>query len=157
MARYFRRGTTKIYFATSIAAASAPTEGEMAAATELSCEAAEIEGFQFSNNPIDVPDMCSTFVKNIPGEDTSDTSSITFYEDDTTNPIRALLLKGTEGYIVFFPYGITGADPQTGDEAEVWPVSVASSTREWSAGNDPARYMVEFTITDVPDQDATVA
>ncbi len=157
MARYFRRGTTKIYFAPSIAAASAPTEGEMAAATELSCETAEINGFAFKNSPIDVPDMCSTFVKNIPGEDKADSSSLTFYEDDTTNPIKTALAKGTEGYIVFFPYGITGASPQTGDVCEVWPVSVASNTREWSAGNDPARYMVEFTITDTPDQESEVA
>jgi hypothetical protein len=156
MARYFRRGTTKIYFATTVAAASAPSVADMAAATELSCEASEINGFQFSNNPIDVPDMCSTFVKNIPGEDTADTSSLTFYEDDTTNPIKTLLAKGTEGFVVFFPYGIGGADPIAGDEAEVWPVSVASNTREWSAANDPARYMVEFTITDVPDQDVLI-
>lgn len=156
MARYFRRGTTKIYFAPSIADVDAPTEAEMAAATELSCEISEISGFAFQNNPIDVPDMCSAFVKKIPGEDTADDSEIIFYEDDTSNPLFATLAKGEEGYIVFFPYGIGGADPVAGDDAEVWPASVAKTTREWSAGNDSARFASTFTITDVPGLQAVV-
>ncbi len=156
MSRYFRRGTTKIYFAPVIADISAPTEDEMADATELSCDISDIAGFSFSNSPIDVPDMCSTFVKSIPGEDTAEDSSMTFYEDNVANPIRTLLTKGSEGYIVFFPYGVTGGTPSAGDEAEVWPVSVASSTRAWSAGNEAAKYTIEFTITDVPDQNTAV-
>lgn len=156
MSKYFRRGTTKIYFAPDIADIDAPTEAEMAAATELSCLLSDLSGFSFKNNPINVPDFCSTFVKNIPGEDTVDASSMTFYEDNVSNPIRTLLAKGTEGYIVFFPYGVTGGAPSAGDECEVWVVSVASSTREWNAGNEAAKYMVEFTAIDVPDQDAEV-
>lgn len=150
MSRYFRRGTTKIYFAPSIADITSPTEDEMAAATELSCEIAEISGFAFQNNPIDVPDMCAEFVKKIPGEDTADDSEMTFYEDDTSNPLLTTLAKGEEGFVVFFPYGVGGASPVAGDDCEVWPVSVAKTTREWSAGNDPARFMSTFTITDVP-------
>lgn len=162
MARYFRRGTTKIFYEATIADIDAPTEAELASATELSCELAEISGFSFSNNPIDVPDMCDVFVKNIPGENTAEDSSMTFYEDNgglAANPIKTTLAKAVEGYIVIFPYGVTGgggSTPAAGDECEVWPISVASNTREFSAGNDPARYMVEFTITGVPDQDATV-
>lgn len=156
MSRYFRRGVTKIYYAPTVANLDAPTVAELAAGTELSCELAEISGFSFKNDPINVPDFCSVFVKNIPGEDKADASSMTFYEDDTSNPIRSTLAKGTEGYVVFFPYGVTGGSPNTGDECEVWPVSVASSTRMWQAGNEAGKYQVEFTITDAPDQDATV-
>jgi len=160
MARFFRRGTTKIYFDDTIADINAPTAAELADATELSCEMAEIAGFSFSNSPIDVPDMCDVFVKKIPGEDTAEDSSMTFYEDDggfASNTIQSTLAKGTEGYVIIFPFGIAGASPAAADEAEVWPVSVASMTREYTAGNDPARYMAEFTVTDVPDQSATVA
>lgn len=154
MSRYFRRGTTKIYYAPSIANLDAPTVAELAAGTELGCEVADIAGFAFKNSPIDVPDMCSTFVKNIPGEDKADASSMTFYEDDASNPIKSLLAKAVEGFVVFFPYGVTGGSPAAGDDCEVWPISVASNTREWKAGNEAAKFMVEFTITDVPDQDA---
>lgn len=159
MSRYFRRGTTKLYFEPTIADKDAPTEAELASATELSCDMAEISGFSFSNNPIDVPDMCAVFVAKIPGEDTAEDSSMTFYEDDggfAANTIKSTLAKGTEGYILIFPYGLAGATPAAGDECETWPVSVASNTREFSAGNEPARFMVEFTITGVPDLEATV-
>ena len=156
MARYFRRGTSKMFFAPTIADISAPTEAEMLAGTDLTPEIGEIEGFKFSNNPIDTPDMDTEFVSNIPGEDTGDDSSMTFYEDDTANPISTTLAKGTAGYMVLFPYGISSTDPQSGDECEVWPITVASNTREWSAGNDAARYMVEFTLSAVPDTASAV-
>lgn len=165
MARYFRRGTSKMYFVPIVDDVDGPTESELEVALELSCELSELSGFSFSNNPIDTPDMCAEFVSRIPGEDTAEDSSITFYEHNSPsdNPIRDALVKGTLGYIIFFPYGVTGVDgsgndpwPENGDHCEVWPVSVASSTREWSAGNDAARYVVEFTITNPPSTDAVV-
>lgn len=156
MSRFFRRGTTKVYYAPVIADIDAPTVSEMDDGLELSCELADVSGFAFKNSPIAVPDMCSTFIKSIPGEDKADSSSMTFYEDNVTNPIKLALGKGVEGYIVFFPIGVTGASPAAGDVCEVWPVQVASSTREWKASNDAAKFMVEFTATDVPDQEAAV-
>jgi hypothetical protein len=156
MARYFRRGTTEIYFVTTITNSASPTVAEMAAGTALTCSIAEISGFAFQNNPIDVPDMCDEFVKKIPGEDTADDSEMTFYEDNVSNPLLTTLAKGAAGNIVFFPYGIGGVSPVSGDDCEVWPVSVAKTTREWSAGNDPARFMTTFTITDVPALSAEV-
>lgn len=157
MSRYFRRGTTKIYFAPSVADVDAPTVTELTAGTELTCDIAEISGFAFQNSPIDVPDMCAEFVKKIPGEDTADDSEMTFYEDDTSNPLFTTLAKGSQGFVVFFPYGVGGASPMIGDDCEVWPVSVAKTTREWSAGNDPARFMTTFTIVDVPGLNSVVA
>lgn len=152
MARYFRRGTTKIYFVPEIEDVDAPTESEMGAGMEISCDIAEVSGFTFTNSPIDTPDMCAEFVKRIPGEDTAEDSELTFYEDDTSNPLFTTLAKGSSGFIVFFPYGTSGVagEPATGDDCEVWPVSVARLAREWSAGNDAARFMASFTITDVP-------
>lgn len=164
MARYFRRGTTKIYFVkgegviVNVAAPDLSTELITANLTDLTCGIAEISGFSFQNNPIDTPDMCAEFVSKIPGEDTADDSSMTFYDDDTSNPIWDGLIKGTRGYVVFFPYGTGGVGGAiaAGDDCEVWPVSVASVAREWSAGNDPARFMTTFTITAPPSQNATV-
>ena len=143
-------------FAPSVADISGPTTSELSSGTDLTAEIGEISGFKFSNNPIDTPDMDSEFVSNIPGEDTGDDSSMTFYEDSTSNPIRAVLAKGTEGFVVLFPYGYGGGSPTAGDDCEVWPVTIASNTREWSAGNDAARYMVEFTLSAPPDTEAAV-
>lgn len=164
MARYIRRGTTKIFFvegAGSIATVSAPDlSTELTDVVDLTCGVAEVSGFSFQNNPIDVPDMCSEFVPKIPGEDTADDSEMTFYDDNTSNPIWDVLQKGAAGYILLFPYGVGGGDNETIialDECEVWPVSVAKTTREWSAGNDAAKFMTTFTITGPPSQNATVA
>lgn len=153
MSRYFRRGTTKIYFLPTVAAKAAPTTGEIAAGTDLTNSVAEVAGFTFSNSPIPVPDMGSVYTKTIPGEDTSDDSSLTFYEDDVANPIRTVLAKGTSGFIVLSPAGSVAAAAKV----EVWPVKTTSVAREWSAGNDPARFVVGFTIPDTPATDAVVA
>lgn len=157
MTRFFRRTITKFYFVETIADQSGPTIAELATALALHQDVGEVSGFTFSNSPIDTPDFESAFVKSIPGEDTAEDSSMTFYEDDTTNPIRDALTKGTVGYIVIFSTGISGASPQIGDNCEVWPVSIASSARQYSAGNDAAMYQVTYTITDVPEPDAVVA
>ena len=158
MARYFRRGTTKVFFVAgenAIATTASPAASEASAAVQLSCSIAEISGFAFQNNPIDVPDMCAEFVAKIPGEDTADDSEMTFYEEDSAaaNPLLDTLAKGNQGFVLFFPYGVTGsagASPAVGDDCEVWPVSVAKTTREWSTGNDAARFMTTFTITSEP-------
>lgn len=157
MARRMRRGLSKFYFVPTIADPSAPTVAEISAGTEIGQEVAEISGFSFSSNPIDTPDFESRFVKKAPGEDTAEDSSMTLYDDPDTVDIRDTLAKDEEGYIVIFALGIAGASPAAGDDAEVWPVQVASNTREYTAGNEVARYMVQFTITDVPEQNAVVA
>jgi hypothetical protein len=156
MARFMRKGTTRVYFVPTIVNLTAPTVAEINAGTELTGQIAEVNGFSFANNPIDTPDMGTAFVSKIPGEDSVDTSSFRFYEDKTSNPIRTVLAKGTIGYIVFFPSGTVGANPAIADKAEVWPVTVASNARAYSAGNEAAAYMVVLSNT-APPKDATLA
>lgn len=156
MARFMRKGITRVYYCPTIANLTAPTVAEITAGTELTSQIAEINGFTFTNNPIDTPDMGNAFVSKIPGEDTVDTSSFRFYEDKSSNPIRTVLAKGTNGYIVFFPAGTVGASVATGDKAEVWPVTIASNARTYSAGNEAASYMVVASNT-APPKDAVIA
>lgn len=152
MARYFRRGTSKIRFVPTISDIASPTSAEITAGTDLTPHIAEIGGFTYANDPIEVPDMASVFTKTIPGEDTADDSTLTLYEDDTTNTVRSSLAKGTSGFIVLSPNGSMAAAAKV----EVWPVKVSGNNREWSAGNDPARYVVSFGIIDVPNVDSTI-
>jgi hypothetical protein len=156
MARFMRKGIARFYWVPTIANLVAPTVAEITAGTELTAQMGEINGFSFTNNPIDTPDMSSAFVTKIPGEDTVDNSSFRFYEDKTTNPIRTVLAKNSTGNIVIFPAGVAGANPAVADKAEVWPVTVASNSRTYSAGNEAAAYMVVLTNT-LPPKDAVVA
>lgn len=157
MARYFRRGKSKVVFAPTVAAYDAvtgtgsPIRAEITAATPLTPQIAEVTGFQFSNSPIAVPDLNSTFTSTIAGEDTAADSGFTFYDDDTATTIRTALAKGTKGYVVLMPYG----DVST-KRLEVWPVESTGVSDEWSAGNDPARFAVSFGITSPPSLSGTV-
>lgn len=157
MSRFFRRGRTKFYWVPTIAStAFIPTAAEVLAGTSMTCSIAEVNGFNFKNTPIPTPDMCSTFTSTIPGEDTAEDSSLTFYEDTTSNPLQTTLAKGTTGYVVIFPTGTAGASPAAADKAEVWPVQCTGPNREYSAGNDPARWMSGFAMTAAPNFSATL-
>src|ERR1044072_6848304 len=156
MARLMREGTTRVYCVPTIVNLTAPTGAESNAGTQLPGHVAEVNVFPFANTPVDTPDMGNSFVSKIPGEDTVDTSSFRFYEDKTSNPIRTVLAKGATGYIVIFPAGPVGASPAIGDKAEVWPVTVASNARAYSAGNEAASYNVVLSNT-APPKDATLA
>lgn len=157
MSRFMRRGTTRFYFVPSIASASLiPTTAEVTAGTRLDAQLNEINGFTFGNSPINAPDMSTTFVPQVAGEDTSEDSSLTFYEDTSTNPIRTLLAKGVNGFIVIFKSGIAGANPAAGDKADVWPVSVGSNAPQYTADNETAKYMVKFNNTAKPANDVTL-
>lgn len=144
MARFMRRGKAKVVFIPTVVGTS-PTRPEISGGTQLTPQIAEMSGFSFSNSPIATPDMDTTFTTTIAGEDTAETPSITFYDDDTATTIRTALVKGTKGYIILFPYG----DVPT-KRLEKWYVESTGVADEWSAGNDPARFSVSFGVLAVP-------
>lgn len=157
MAKFFRRGKTRVYWVPTVAAATLiPTTAEVTAGTRLDASVADLSGFAFTNSPIPVPDMSSTFTGNIPGEDTAADTTLTFYEDTTTNTLQTTLAKGAAGYICIFFAGIAGANPAIGDKCEVWPVQSTGPTREYSTGNDPARWSAGLAITAPPNFSATL-
>lgn len=151
MSRFMRKGKTRFYWVPTIASATlVPTAAEVNAGSRLDTQLAEVSGFTFSNNPIAVPDMSTAFVSQIPGEDATEDSSLTFYEDDTTNSIMTTLSKGSKGYVVIFPAGTAAATPAAGDKADVWPAQVSSNARQYTADNESAKYQVNFAATSEP-------
>lgn len=152
MARFFRRGVSKVVFAPVVASAAAPTRAEITAGSDLTAFVADINGFNISNDPIPTPVLSSKFTPSIEGEDTTDASSLVLYDDSGTAPaFRAACAKGTAGYLILMPYGDTAAK-----RCEVWPVVSTGVNDEWSMGNDPARTTVGFSITNPPTQNAVV-
>lgn len=151
MSRYFRRGLSKIRFLPAVASLAAPTAPEIAAGTDLTVQLAEINGFEFENSPIMTPDLNTTYTTQIGGEDTTKTSSLTFYDDDSSSTIRTALAKGTAGYLLFEPYGTASAK-----RAEVWPVTSTGVNDHWAVGNEAAKYTVSFAVTTAPRQTAVL-
>lgn len=145
MARYFRRGKSKMKYLPAIANQAAPTAPELSAGTDLTGSIADVNGFGYNNSPIATPDLNSTFTSSIPGEDTTDDSSITFYDDDTSTTIRTLLAKGITGFICRQPYGQVSAK-----RCEIWPVTSTGVNDVWTVGNDAAQFVVGFAVTATP-------
>lgn len=153
MARFNRKGVTKILFADTIADAGyLPTLVEVTGAEDYTKAIAAVDGFSIENQEIDTPDMDSTFVAKIPGDDSAADSSLTFYEDDTTDDIETDLAKGTTGFIIICRKG--KAASTTG--MDVYPVRVASNSATITADNEAAKIAVRFSITDRPLLNATV-
>lgn len=151
VARFMRKGITKIYLVPTITNTAAPTTAQITAGTNLTPQVAEVSGFTFTNNPISTPDMDTAYVSQIAGEDSGEASSITFYElRGGTDTINAALTKGLNAYICIYYAGIAGATPAASDKLEVWPISVSSNARIYSAGNEAAQYRVAFAITGPP-------
>jgi hypothetical protein len=153
MARFYRRGISKIYWKAGTDTAPPPATSVVASGSvDLTDDVAEIAGFAITSGLIPTPDLGSRFTKSIPGEDTTAESTLTFYDkDDATNPIRSALTRDAVGYIALLPYGNT-----VGKRAEVWVVKVTGVNDQWSAGNDPARYVVTFAILETPNQNDTL-
>ncbi|MEU8682980.1 hypothetical protein [Streptomyces sp. NPDC048611] len=147
MARFSRKGVTKVLFLEEIAATTLiPSRAELTGATKLTKSIAAIDGFQLENNEIETPDMESTFDSKIPGSDSVGDSSITFYEDDSTSTLEEALAKGTEGFVVFLRKG----DVPTSKSMDIFPARVASQSSEYTVDNESAKWMTRFSITDQP-------
>ena len=146
MARFFRRGVSKIRFCPAVAGTS-PTRPELTAGTDLSAGVAAIGGFSLSNAPIATPDLATSFDSQIDGPDTTDSSTLTFYDDDTTATIRTALAKGTAGFVILMPYG----DVPT-KRCEVWPVKSTGVNDQWSLDASAAQFQVGFAVTTKPNQ-----
>ena len=153
MARFSRKGVSKILFLETIAATTyIPTRAELTAGTDYTKAIAAMDGWSIENSPIETPDMASKFVAKIPGDDAAADSSLTFWEDDVLDDIETDLAKGTEGFIVILNKG----DVPSGKGMNVFPVTVASNTPAYTADNEAAQIAVQFSITDRPLQNGTV-
>jgi hypothetical protein len=151
--RFNRKGTTKICFLPTIASTSLiPTAAEITAGTDWTEHIHSIDGWNIENQAIDTPDMASTFVSKIDGDDTAADSSLGFYEDSITDDVETDLAKGTTGYVVIFSKGKTSA----AKGMDVFPTKVASNSKTYSTDNEAAKINVQFVITDRPALNQTV-
>lgn len=152
MARFLRRGKARVYFLPSVAGAN-PTTLEIDAGTNLTARIADMAGWQLESAPIATPDMGSRFESSIPGGQSVAASSLTFYADDaaSADSIKTALKVDTAGFIY-----IQHAGPGVGRTADLFPSRVSAVGNEYSTGNDPARFAVNFAITAPPTIDGPV-
>lgn len=151
MRRFFRRGVSEVFFATTIADTSAPTAAEITAAIDLTEPVSDFGGFMLNNSPIETPTLKTNFDPQITGVDKTADSTLTFDDDDTDQAVRAALAKGEVGFVVLCPYGNT-----TGKRCEVWPVVSTGFNDQWNLNAEAAKSVAGFAVTDIPVQDAVL-
>lgn len=146
MARFFRRGVSKVRWLPAQAGTS-PTRPEITAGVDLSVAIAAINGFQFTNAPIATPDLSDNFDSQITGPDQAGDSSFDLYDDDSISTIRTALAKGTAGIALLMPYG----DVPT-KRCESWYATSLGVNDAWSMDATAAQFNVQFAITKRPTQ-----
>lgn len=155
--RFSRKGIAKFKWVPTLTDSVSPysvTRAEITGSVAIGVDVSDIGGMQFKNNPIPTPDFETTFVTSIPGEDTAEDPTLTFYERSdipANQTIRNALAKANTGYILALPYG----DIPT-YELEIWKVTSTGVNRQWTAANEAAKYMATFAVTAVPTLNAIV-
>jgi hypothetical protein len=148
--RYARFGVTRCVFAPAVANILVPTRGEINAGTDLSGEVESINGFQVGSNFIETPDLLNVFTGKVIGRTSSDDSSITMYASSNSVDVRAVLSRGTTGFILWFDEGDT-----PGRKYDVYPITVGSIPKDRDL-EAAARLIVNVAITRTPTENITV-
>lgn len=149
MGKFSRKGTSKYFFLSTLAAAATtmlPTRAEITGGTLLNEDIAAIDGFSVENQEIETPNMATSFDPKIPGSDQAADSSMTFYEDEEDNALEVSLAKGTVGWIVIMRKGDVPANPSE----DIYPVRIASNSAAHTVDNEAAKFMVKFSIIAPP-------
>jgi hypothetical protein len=151
MARYFRRtdGQTRWYWLTAIANTAAPTAAEINAGIALAGRIADVGGFMYKNKPIETPDLASSFVSTIGGEDTAEASGLTFYDDTASMALWNAFAINTAGYMVINPYARVG-----GTKCRVWQVVSLGPNDEYKTDPTAAKFLVDYSVATRPNLDA---
>jgi hypothetical protein len=150
--RFFRPGTTKVYWVTTIVTYTAPTRVEINLGKDLSGEIAEITGFTVVSDTIPTPDLGTAFVPKIGGRINADDSSLNFYATSTGfTDARSVLPRSTTGFLII----MDGGDVSTTGRMDVYPATV-TSVPKLRALEDPAQVQVTFAITRVPAEDVVI-
>jgi hypothetical protein len=148
--RYYRPGTSKIYFCPTIANIASPTRGELNAGTDISPEVAAVSGWAPSRNFLDAPDLLSAFVPKVSAGLEAGDSTINMYASSNSVDARSLLPMDTTGYIVMLYEGDVA-----GRKMNVFPIKVGSDAQEVDLGN-VAQLVFSFAVTSNPSRNVTI-
>ena len=142
--RYYPAGIRKCYFLSTTANYLSPTRTEINAGLDLSAEMESVTGFALTAAMVNVPDMGSRFVQQIPGALESSKNNITFYQDLQSGDVRTIFAIGVTGFILMLWDGDVG-----GQLMDVFPVQVASVAPD-PAVTKAAMVTVDFAPNAVP-------
>lgn len=108
-------------------------------------------------NTVPTPAIDTLFESSIIGT-SSATFTADFYRDDTTDTAFNTLARGTKGYFLISRFGGDGTNqkPISGDNVEVWPVTVVSRTSSAMTSNTVQTFTLTCSVTSEPSENVTV-
>lgn len=151
VARFIPEGKWHFNFLPAVATLSSPTRAEINAGTDLSPQVASYGAWTVTSNPVNTPDLASTFVPTIPGLTSADGTTLSMYADPTGADARTLLPRNTTGYILVLPGGDV-----PGSKMNVFQVKVSQSSPSSSIGGNPATIEIAFTPLQAPAENVTI-
>ena len=172
--KFFRRKVTLVSWVPTIASNTlVPTIGEaqwvgMSATATRIKRISAINGFSYTNTPIQVGDLDDNFDPEIVGVDTLTASSLEMFElksaaqdADTTETatMRTLLALLQIGNIVIYWGGVTtpASGPAVGSKAEAWAVQSGGPARLYDLSPVGAKWRNPFAPQSRPNTDAVVS
>lgn len=148
--RFILPGTTGIKFVPTSTNYKSMLLTELNAGTDI-IDLAEVAGWSVTSNNIDAPDFDSLFTSKVAGLTSAEDSSLTFYGSKTGADVRAVLPRGTTGFLAFADGGFDSDNTFM----DVFPITVSSVAKQRSQ-SDTFKIQVSFAITAEPDEDQTI-
>lgn len=157
MTRLIPNENTWIGFATTVADIEGPKSSEVAGAVNLTGYCLSINA-STTGNTVPTPTLDTLFETSIAGT-VQGSFTADFYRDDEDDLAWDTLPRKTKGYMLISRFGGSGpdAEPQTGDNIEVWPILVVSRTMAANGSNTVMTFTVTASIPVEPVEDATVS
>lgn len=149
--RFFMPEVSVVLYAATIADIQNVTRAELDAATDLSGEIAELNGFLPTSNFLDTPDLKHRFVSKIGGRISIADSSITFWASQDGDDIRQLQHRNDRAFLLFLDGGDVPGQPM-----DVYPIQVASVGKQRTTSEQGAQVVITYAITAVPAEDVEI-
>lgn len=143
--RYLHVATTRIYWVVTINNVTAPLRAELDAGVDLTAQVAAVVGWNARRLVLDVQGMTQDFEAQVDGSLQVDDSRLVLWADQNGADAGDVLVPGLAGHVVFLFGGDLAGNPMN-----VWPVSVAVSSRSISSPGDLGLIDVQFVVTADP-------
>lgn len=142
--------TVAFYFLPAVASISAPTVANIGGGDRLT----KITNYTMpaSEAEVDNSDIDSMYDTTDVGTSKVGPIELTFKYDDNQAMVDLLVFRSA-GYLIRSKTGLVTA----GTEVEVYPVKIGRQRPEGYGRNTKQKFMVNFHVTDEPDQHAVVA
>lgn len=147
MPNYIFQGNSNIWYSATLGDQEAPSVAEIGAATELTNDVGEVNGFGETSNYVDVPVAGRRRVARIPGTIHSEDSDLLIWCKTEGDTLRATLKPDVTGFIII-RQGIVSTEPiGEGDVVHVYPIVVSNTPFQRPLGDTAASWRVQVAIS----------